>query len=422
MTASERKTATPPTTTSATKTAALIPPAILGVLALVSAVEPMSINMYLPGLPELGRDFDVSQTWAQLTLTCFLVGMALGQLVTGPLSDARGRRGLFLAGTVGLVVATAVAALAPNIWVLYAARLLQGMAGGTAVVLARAVAGDLVKGPELARVFSLLMLLGGVAPVIGPVIGGLVVDATGWRGVFWLLVVINLLVAVAVHRLIPETLPVAKRQSGGVAPMMRAVRGLLADRAYTGFTLGFIFSFSTMFAYVSASPYILQEHYGFTPVQYSVIFAVNTTGMFLTALLNARVVRRFGPLNLARLGNSVLLAAVAFLLIAALLDASRWSILAGLFVVVASMGVNMANNSALAISRAREVTGSASAFMGAGQFIMAGLLSPLVGLAASVGLSQPVAMTTVMALTALTAALGIHGGALALRRESAQQA
>ncbi len=416
MTASEQKTATAPTT----RPTALIPPVILGVLALVSAVEPMSINMYLPGLPELGRDFDVSQTWAQLTLTFFLVGMALGQLVTGPLSDARGRRGLFLAGTIGLVVATAAAAIAPTIWVLYAARLLQGVAGGAAVVLARSIAGDLVKGPELARVFSLLMLLGGVAPVIGPVIGGLVVDATGWRGVFWLLVVINLIVAFAVYRFIPETLPVEKRHSGGVAPMARAVRGLLADRAYIGFTLGFIFSFSTMFAYVSASPYILQEHYGFTPVQYSVIFAVNTTGMFLIALLNARFVRRFGPLKLARLGNSVLLAAVAFLVIAALLDASRWAILAGLFVVVASMGVNMANNSALAISRAQTVTGSASAFMGAGQFIMAGLLSPLVGLAASAGLSQPVAMTTVMALTALIAALGIHGGALALRREKAQ--
>ena len=235
MTASEQKTATAPTT----RPTALIPPVILGVLALVSAVEPMSINMYLPGLPELGRDFDVSQTWAQLTLTFFLVGMALGQLVTGPLSDARGRRGLFLAGTIGLVVATAAAAIAPTIWVLYAARLLQGVAGGAAVVLARSIAGDLVKGPELARVFSLLMLLGGVAPVIGPVIGGLVVDATGWRGVFWLLVVINLIVAFAVYRFIPETLPVEKRHSGGVAPMARAVRGLLADRAYIGFTLGF---------------------------------------------------------------------------------------------------------------------------------------------------------------------------------------
>lgn len=396
---------------------AVIPPIILGVLALVSAVEPLSINMYLSGLPALGRDLDLSQAGAQLTLTFFLAGMAIGQLVTGPLSDARGRRGLFLAGVVLLVLATAASALATHAWILFASRFVMGLAGGTAVVLARAVAGDLAKGPELARVFSLLMLLGGLAPVIGPVLGGLIVDGVGWRGVFWVLAGLNLLMAAAVWRFIPETLPAGNRSTGGLRPLLAAMGGLLRDRAYVGFTLGFIFSFSTMFAYVSASPFILQEYYGFTPVQFSVIFAVNTTGMFLVALTNARLVRRVGPLPLARIGNAVLLAAVVYLVVAALLDASRWFILVGLFVVVASMGVNFANNSALAISRAGKVTGSASAFMGSGQFIMAGLLSPLVGLAAAAGMSQPVAMTVVMLVTAVIAAAGVWGGARALRRE-----
>ena len=396
---------------------AVIPPIILGVLALVSAVEPLSINMYLSGLPALGRDLDLSQAGAQLTLTFFLAGMAIGQLVTGPLSDARGRRGLFLAGVVLLVLATAASALATHAWILFASRFVMGLAGGTAVVLARAVAGDLAKGPELARVFSLLMLLGGLAPVIGPVLGGLIVDGVGWRGVFWVLTGLNLLMAAAVWRFIPETLPAGNRSTGGLRPLLAAMGGLLRDRAYVGFTLGFIFSFSTMFAYVSASPFILQEYYGFTPVQFSVIFAVNTTGMFLVALTNARLVRRVGPLPLAKIGNAVLLAAVVYLVVAALLDASRWFILAGLFVVVASMGVNFANNSALAISRAGKVTGSASAFMGSGQFIMAGLLSPLVGLAAAAGMSQPVAMTVVMLVTAVIAAAGVWGGARVLGRE-----
>lgn len=396
---------------------AVIPPIILGVLALVSAVEPLSINMYLSGLPALGRDLDLSQAGAQLTLTFFLAGMAIGQLVTGPLSDARGRRGLFLAGVVLLVLATAASALAAHAWILFASRFVMGLAGGTAVVLARAVAGDLAKGPELARVFSLLMLLGGLAPVIGPVLGGLIVDGVGWRGVFWVLTGLNLLMAAAVWRFIPETLPAGNRSTGGLRPLLAAMGGLLRDRAYVGFTLGFIFSFSTMFAYVSASPFILQEYYGFTPVQFSVIFAVNTTGMFLVALTNARLVRRVGPLPLAKIGNAVLLAAVVYLVVAALLDASRWFILAGLFVVVASMGVNFANNSALAISRAGKVTGSASAFMGSGQFIMAGLLSPLVGLAAAAGMSQPVAMTVVMLVTAVIAAAGVWCGARVLGRE-----
>jgi DHA1 family bicyclomycin/chloramphenicol resistance-like MFS transporter len=373
--------------------------------------------MYLSGLPALGRDLDLSQAGAQLTLTFFLAGMAIGQLVTGPLSDARGRRGLFLAGVVLLVLATAASALAAHAWILFASRFVMGLAGGTAVVLARAVAGDLAKGPELARIFSLLMLLGGLAPVIGPVLGGLIVDGVGWRGVFWVLTGLNLLMAAAVWRFIPETLPAGNRSTGGLRPLLAAMGGLLRDRAYVGFTLGFIFSFSTMFAYVSASPFILQEYYGFTPVQFSVIFAVNTTGMFLVALTNARLVRRVGPLPLAKIGNAVLLAAVVYLVVAALLDASRWFILAGLFVVVASMGVNFANNSALAISRAGKVTGSASAFMGSGQFIMAGLLSPLVGLAAAAGMSQPVAMTVVMLVTAVIAAAGVWGGARVLGRE-----
>lgn len=211
-------------------------------------------------------------------------------------------------------------------------------------------------------------------------------------------------------------MPVEKRTSGGLRPLFTAMGGLLKDRAYVGFTLGFIFSFSTMFAYVSASPFILQEHYGFTPVQFALIFAVNTTGMFIVALTNVKIVKKVGPLRLAKVGNTVLLAATVFLLAAALADANRWFILVGLFVVVASMGINFANNSALAISRAGAVTGSASAFMGSGQFIMAGVLSPLVGVAAAAGMSQPVAMTAVMVATAVIAALGIHSGARQLTR------
>ena len=401
-------------------TRAVIPPIILGVLALVSAVEPLSINMYLSGLPQLGRDLGISQAGAQLTLTFFLVGMAVGQLVTGPMSDARGRRGLFRGGVALLVIATAASALATQAWMLFLARFLMGAAGGTAVVLARAVAGDLAKGPELARVFSLLQLLTGAAPVVGPIIGGLVVDGVGWRGVFRVLAALNLVMAIGVWLAIPETLPHEGRSSGGPRRLSSAIGLLLRDRAYVGFTVGFIFSFSTMFAYVSASPFLLQDYYGFTPVQYSIIFAVNTTGMFLVALLNARLVRRIGALPLAKIGNVVLLTAVLYLVVVSLLDASRWFLLVGLFVVVASMGVNFANNSALAISRAGALTGSASAFMGAGQFIVAGLLSPLVALAASLGLSSPVSMTVVMLATALLAAAGVWGGAKALRREPAQ--
>lgn len=311
----------------------------------------------------LGREFGVDQAAAQLTITFFLAGMAIGQLVAGPVSDSRGRRGLFIAGAAGLLAATAAAALAPGIWTFYVARLAQGLAGGTAVVLARAAVVDLVRGPEVARIFSILMLLGGIAPVLS------------------------------------------------------GARTLFSDRAYVGFTLAFIMSFGTMFAYVSASAYVLQEHYGFTPVQYSAIFAPNTSGLFFVGLINARIVRKLGPLLIAKVDNAILLAAAVGLVAASLADAPAPVILALLFITVASMGVNMPNNSALAVSRATGIAGSASAFMGSGQFIVAGLLSPLVGLAAAAGMSQPVAMTAVMLVCAVTATTSLHFAARAARRD-----
>ena len=397
---------------AATPIRGLIPPLLLGVLALVSAAEPMSINMYLAGLPQLGDEFDIDQAAAQLTITFFLAGMAIGQLVAGPVSDSRGRRGLFIAGAAGLLLATAAAALAPGIWTLYIARLVQGLAGGTAVVLARAAVVDLVRGPEVARIFSILMLLG-PAPVLGPIIGGLLVGPVGWRGIFWVLVAINAVILAGVAFVVPETLPAERRKPAGFAPMLAGARTLFSDRAYVGFTLAFIMSFGTMFAYVSASAYVLQEHYGFTPVQYSAIFATNTSGLFIVGLINARIVRKLGPLPIAKMGNAILLAAAAGLVAASLADAPAPVILALLFITVASMGVNMPNNSALAVSRATGIAGSASAFMGSGQFIVAGLLSPLVGVAAAAGMSQPVAMAVVMLACAATATASLHVAARA---------
>ena len=397
---------------AATPIRGLIPPLLLGVLALVSAAEPMSINMYLAGLPQLGREFGIDQAAAQLTITFFLAGMAIGQLVAGPVSDSRGRRGLFIAGAAGLLLATAAAALAPGIWTLYIARLVQGLAGGTAVVLARAAVVDLVRGPEVARIFSILMLLG-PAPVLGPIIGGLLVGPVGWRGIFWVLVAINAVILAGVAFVVPETLPAERRKPAGFAPMLAGARTLFSDRAYVGFTLAFIMSFGTMFAYVSASAYVLQEHYGFTPVQYSAIFATNTSGLFIVGLINARIVRKLGPLPIAKMGNAILLAAAAGLVAASLADAPAPVILALLFITVASMGVNMPNNSALAVSRATGIAGSASAFMGSGQFIVAGLLSPLVGVAAAAGMSQPVAMAVVMLACAATATASLHVAARA---------
>ncbi len=391
-----------------TRTSGAIPPLLLTVLALVSAIEPLTINMYLSGMPQLSRDLGVDQTAGQLTLTAFLAGIAVGQIVVGPVSDSLGRRTLFIGGTLGLMAASALAAVAPNIWVLYLARVAQGLAGGTAVVLARAVAADLASGKELARVFALLMMLGSIAPVVGPILGGLIVDFVGWRGVFWLLALLNLLMWLGVWRFVPESLPAEKRRPFTLKAVRDAFTQLSKDRAFVGYSLGFMFSFVTMFAYVSASPYVLQEHYGFTPIQYAIIFAVNTTGLAILTIINRRIVGRTGPLILSRIFNLVQLAATIYLIAVTVMGLNRWFILVGLFVVVASNGVNLGNNSALAIDRAQGVTGTASAIMGAGQFMFAGIVSPVVGIVAGFGMSQPIAMAVVMFLACVVATIGIQ--------------
>ncbi|CAB0525117.1 Bcr/CflA family drug resistance efflux transporter [Corynebacterium diphtheriae] len=278
----------------ASPTHQLIPPALLGTLALVNATEPLSINMYLSGLPVLRHEFGISQFDAQLTITFFLIGMTVGQLFSGPITDARGRRGLFFIGTIVLTIATLLSALAPHAWVLYLSRAAMGWAAGTAVVSARAIAADKASGPELAKVFSILMVLGSIAPVVGPILGGLIVHSAGWRAVFWFLTVVYALTAVIAARTIPETLPVERRTHGGIRAMLAAIRTLLSNRVYVGSTVAFVFAFATMFTFVSASPFILQEHFGFSPLHYALIFAMNTSGLATMAIINARVVHRFG--------------------------------------------------------------------------------------------------------------------------------
>lgn len=393
-----------------------LPRLLLLVLALMAAAAPLSINMYLAGLPQLGAELGADPAGAQLTLTFFLVGMATGQLFAGPVSDSMGRKKIIVAGAVGMVAMTTLAALAPSIGVLYLARLFQGLAGGAAVVMARTAVVDMVRGPEVARIFSLLMVIGGLAPVIGPVLGGFIVEPFTWRGIFWLLLGINLVMLAGALFVVPETLPAEQRRPASAKVFFGDLRDLLADRAYRGFTLSYILSFGTMFAYVSSSAYVLQGHYGVTPLQYSLIFAANGVGMFTLGLLNARLVRSIDPLVLARIGNAALVLGALGLLVTTLADGPLVLVLALLFIVVTSMGLNMANNSALAMGHSGKAKGLASALLGAGQFGFAGVISPLVGVAAGIGFSQPVAMSAGMVLASVAAAIALYSAAAAHRR------
>ena len=284
------------------------------ILGALSAFGPLSLDMYLPGLPSLTRELGTSASAGQLTITGCMLGLGLGQLVAGPVSDTLGRRRPLLIGLAGYIAASLACAAAPSIAVLVVVRLIQGMAGGVGVVIARAVVRDLCEGAVAARMFSLLMAITGVAPVFAPLVGGQALAFTSWRGVFVILAVIGVpLLLVAVSGL-PETLPVARRHGGGLRPTLRTFGRLLRDRRFSPYAFAFSLSFTAMFAYIAGSSFVLENIYGLSPQAFSVVFAVNSVGLIAMSQVGGRLVGRVGAARLLRRGLvAVTVASVATL-------------------------------------------------------------------------------------------------------------
>nr|WP_234315108.1 Bcr/CflA family multidrug efflux MFS transporter [Streptomyces globisporus] len=355
------------------------------VLGGLTALPPLSMDMYLPALPEVTGALRAPAATVQLTLTACLAGMALGQLVVGPMSDKWGRRRPLLAGMAVYVLATAVCALAPTAELLIGFRLLQGLAGAAGIVIARAVVRDLYDGVEMARFFSTLMLISGVAPIIAPLIGGQILRLTDWRGVFHVLTVIGALLTLVVWRFLHETLPPERRHEGGVGQALRTMRGLLADRVFTGYMLTGGLAFAALFAYISASPFVVQEIYGASPQTFSLLFGLNSVGLVAVGQINGKLL--VGRVSLDKaLGcglGVILLAAVALTLMTTgvLGEVGLAPIAAGLFVLMSAMGLAMPNTNAQALMRTPHAAGSASALLGTSSFLIGAVASPLVGIA-----------------------------------------
>ncbi|MFJ7954831.1 Bcr/CflA family multidrug efflux MFS transporter [Streptomyces sp. NPDC096319] len=370
-----------PVVTAARRTGLLVT-LVLGGL---TALPPLSMDMYLPALPEVTGALRAPAATVQLTLTACLAGMALGQLVVGPMSDRWGRRRPLLIGMAVYVLATAVCALAPSAELLIGFRLLQGLAGAAGIVIARAVVRDLYDGVEMARFFSTLMLISGVAPIIAPLIGGQILRVTDWRGVFYVLTVIGVLLTLVVWRFLHETLPPERRHEGGVGQALRTMRGLLADRVFTGYMLTGGLAFAALFAYISASPFVVQEIYGASPQTFSLLFGLNSIGLVAVGQINGKLL--VGRVSLDKaLGfglGTILLAAVALTLMTSGLlgDVGLVPIAAGLFVLMSAMGLAMPNTNAQALMRTPHAAGSASALLGTSSFLIGAVASPLVGIA-----------------------------------------
>ncbi|MFF0158168.1 multidrug effflux MFS transporter [Streptomyces sp. NPDC005263] len=368
--------------TRALRRAGLLVTLILGGL---TATPPLAMDMYLPSLPEVTQSLHAPAATVQLTLTACLAGMALGQLVVGPMSDRWGRRRPLLVGLAVYIVATALCALAPTVEFLVAFRLAQGLAGAAGIVIARAVVRDLYDGTAMARFFSTLMLISGVAPIVAPLIGGQILRVTDWRGVFMVLTVVGALLAGFVWAKLPETLAPADRHSGGVGEALRSMRTLLADRRFSGYMLTGGFTFAALFAYISASPFVIQEIYGASPQTFSLLFGINSVGLVIAGQINGKVL--VGRVSLDRVLAVGLVivttAATALLLMSVGVfgEVGLAPMAAALFVLMSAMGITMPNTQALALMRVRHAAGSASALLGTSSFLVGAIASPLVGVA-----------------------------------------
>ncbi|WP_333772824.1 multidrug effflux MFS transporter [Streptomyces sp. IBSBF 3136] len=375
------------------------------VLGGLTATPPLAMDMYLPSLPEVTRTLHAPAATVQLTLTACLAGMALGQLVVGPMSDRWGRRRPLLAGLALYLLATALCAVAPNVEALVALRLAQGLAGAAGIVIARAVVRDLYDGVAMARFFSTLMLISGVAPIVAPLIGGQILRVTDWRGVFGALTVVGAVLAVVVWLRLPETLPPARRHGGGVGEALRAMRGLLADLPFTGYLLAGGFAFAALFAYISASPFVIQEIYGASPQTFSLLFGLNSVGLVIAGQINGKVlVGRVSLDKVLAAGLAVtVLAATALLLMACGVfgEVGLAPVAAALFALMSAMGITLPNAQSLALLRTRQAAGSASALLGTSSFLVGAVASPLVGVA---GEHTAVPMAIVQLAGALVAA------------------
>ena len=345
-------------------------------LGMLTAFGPFVTDMYLPSLPAMTEYFATSTSWVQLGLTFSMLGLAAGQILFGPLSDKYGRRlpllismGLFLAATLGCI-------LSPNILCFVILRFVQGIAAAGGIVISRSIATDKFKGQNLAKALAIIGAINGIAPVAAPVLGGFLVGAVGWRGIFAVLLGIGLLLGAAcIH--FKESLSRTKRSNEKLLKTFRLFKPLFSNRKYLFYTLQMACAQGILFGYIAASPFIIQQHYGFSPLAFSLFFAVNAVAIGVGAGFSVKFKRQENCVAFSCAGMllfSFLLAAVL------LLNASVWLFESLLFALLFTLGLSFTASTTLAMDSARQQAGAASALLGASGFLAGSLVSPLVGL------------------------------------------
>jgi DHA1 family bicyclomycin/chloramphenicol resistance-like MFS transporter len=361
------------------------------ILGALSAFGPLAIDFYLPAFPAMALAFGTDENHVQMTLAAYFLGLSIGQLAYGPVADRFGRRIPLLIGVGLFTVASVACAYAPNLEWLIGARFVQALGGCAGMVISRAVVSDKCDAVGSAKVFSQLMLVMGLAPILAPLLGGLLVNTAGWQSIFLALTGFSALAGLAVATGLPESMP-AHMPRQPLSGALRQYGRLLADRVFLGHALTGGIAIAGMFAYIAGSPFIIIKLYGVAAEHFGWLFGINAAGFILVAQVNARLLAKRGPMFLLARAVWVYLAAgLTLLAVSSLHPAQLWPLLIPLFVCIASLGCISPNAAALAMNGQGARAGSASALLGCLQFSVAAGASALVGVLHD-GSAVPMAM------------------------------
>ena len=376
---------------------------LLGTLA---AMGPLTIDMYLPSFPAIVDSFDTTASLVQVSLTASLLGIGLGQLIIGPMSDIRGRKKPLLIALIVYFISSLLCAFAPSIGFFIAARFIQGLAASAGIVLSRAVVRDVYSGRELTKFFALLMLINNLAPILAPVLGGGILAFTNWTGVFMVLSMIGFLLFIIVLWRMDETLPVDMRVPSNLSHTLKNFLSLLKNRQFMGYALSQGFIMAGIFAYVAGTPFVYQNIYGVSPQMFSLLFGMNGFGLVIGALVVGRLTGIVSEKRFLELGLLISLTSGTLLLIAILFNGPLLTIIIPIFFFVASIGVISTSSFSLAMESQGHIAGSASALLGLLPFILGAITAPLVGIA---GEGTAIPMGVIIFASALIAVLSYYG-------------
>ncbi|WP_228552263.1 Bcr/CflA family efflux MFS transporter [Gracilibacillus salitolerans] len=351
-------------------------------LAMLAMLGPFNIDMYLPSFPQIANDLDARASLVQLSLTACLLGLAFGQLVIGPISDAIGRRKPILIFISLFAFFSLVCALAPNIVILVLARFLQGFTASAGVVLSRAVVRDVFDGKALTKFFALLMVINATAPMIAPISGGavLLLPFATWHTIFIFLFLLGIVMVTISAFKLPETLPEQNRRPGSITNSLKTMAYLLKDRSFIGYAIVVCFVQGGTFAYVAGTPFVYQELYHVSPQVFSILFGINGVAIIFGSFLVGRLSSHFSERSLLRTGVIMSLSANTILLLATVFHWPLYMLVIPLFIHLNAVGIILTSSFSLAMEKQKERAGTASALLGMLPLLMGAIVAPIVGL------------------------------------------